>query len=126
MAIHVRSSFSNREGTWVSDALAAQREGNGMDQPIITGVAHDRSEATVTVSGIPDKVGGAAQLVRVVARSGINIDMIVQSTSRSTGQADMAFRLPSRDGQVAMAALRGVQGVLGLAALDFADGSGER
>ncbi len=125
MAIHVRSSFSNREGTWVSDALAAQREGNGMDQPIITGVAHDRSEATVTVSGIPDKVGVAAQLFRVVARSGINIDMIVQSTSRSTGQADISFTLPRQDGQIAMTALRGVQEEIGFDSLVFDDRIGK-
>jgi aspartate kinase len=125
MAIHVRSSFSNREGTWVSDALAAQREGNGMDQPIITGVAHDRSEATVTVSGIPDKVGVAAQIFRVVARSGINIDMIVQSTSRSTGQADISFTLPRQDGQTAMTALRGVQDEIGFDSLVFDDSIGK-
>jgi aspartate kinase len=125
MAIHVRSSFSSREGTWVSDALAAQREGNGMDKPIITGVAHDRSEATVTVSGIPDKVGVAAKIFRVVARSGINIDMIVQSTSRSTGQADISFTLPRQDGQTAMTALRSVQDEVGFDSLVFDDRIGK-
>ncbi len=125
MAIHVRSSFSNREGTWVSDALAARAEGTRMDQPIITGVAHDRSEATVTVSGIPDKVGVAAQIFRVVARSGINIDMIVQSTSRSTGQADISFTLPRQDGQTAMTALRGVQDEVGFDSLVFDDAIGK-
>jgi aspartate kinase len=125
MAIHVRSSFSNREGTWVSDALAAKREGDGMDQPIITGVAHDRSEATVTVSGIPDKVGVAAKIFRVLAGSGINIDMIVQSTSRSTGQADISFTLPRQDGQTAMTALRAVQDEIGFDSLVFDDSIGK-
>jgi aspartate kinase len=125
MAIHVRSSFSSREGTWVSDALAAQGEGDGMDKPIITGVAHDRSEATVTVSGIPDKVGVAAKIFRVVARSGINIDMIVQSTSRSTGQADISFTLPRQDGQTAMTALRSVQDEVGFDSLVFDDRIGK-
>jgi aspartate kinase len=125
MAIHVRSSFSNREGTWVSDARAARAEGNEMDQPIITGVAHDRSEATVTVSGIPDKVGVAAKIFRTVARSGINIDMIVQSTSRSTGQADISFTLPRHDGQTAMTALRGVQDEIGFDSLVFDDRIGK-
>jgi aspartate kinase len=125
MAIHVRSSFSSREGTWVSDALAASREGDGMDKPIITGVAHDRSEATVTVSGIPDKVGVAAKIFRVVARSGINIDMIVQSTSRSTGQADISFTLPRQDGQTAMTALRSVQDEVGFDSLVFDDRIGK-
>jgi aspartate kinase len=125
MAIHVRSSFSNREGTRVSDALAAQVEGDAMDQPIITGVAHDRSEATVTVSGIPDKVGVAAKIFRVLARAGINIDMIVQSTSRSTGQADISFTLPRQDGQTAMTALRGVQEEVGFDSLVFDDRIGK-
>jgi aspartate kinase len=125
MAIHVRSSFSNKEGTWVSDALAARAEGNGMDQPIITGVAHDRSEATVTVSGIPDKVGVAAKIFRAVARSAINIDMIVQSTSRSTGQADISFTLPRQDGQTAMTALREVQDEIGFDSLVFDDRIGK-
>ena len=125
MAIHVRSSFSNREGTWVSDALAAQAKENGMDQPIITGVAHDRSEATVTVSGIPDKVGVAAKMFRALARAGINIDMIVQSTSRSTGQADISFTLPRQDGQTAMTALRGVQDEIGFDSLVFDDRIGK-
>ncbi len=125
MAIHVRSSFSNREGTWVSDELAARAEGNRMDQPIITGVAHDRSEATVTVSGIPDKVGVAAKIFRILARSGINIDMIVQSTSRATGQADISFTLPRQDGQTAMTALRGVQDEIGFDSLVFDDAIGK-
>jgi len=125
MAIHVRSSFSSREGTWVSDSLAARAEGNAMDQPIITGVAHDRSEATITVSGIPDKVGVAAKIFRTVAKSGINIDMIVQSTSRSTGQADISFTLPRQDGQTAMTALRGVQDEIGYDSLVFDDRIGK-
>ena len=125
MAIHVRSSFSSREGTWVTEAPAVKPEENGMDQPIITGVAHDRSEATITVSGIPDKVGVAAQIFRVVAQSGINIDMIVQSTSRSTGQADISFTLPRQDGQTAMTVLRGVQEEVGFDSLIFDDRIGK-
>jgi aspartate kinase len=125
MPIHVRSSFSSREGTWVTQAVVADSEESGMDQPIITGVAHDRSEATITVSGIPDKVGVAAKIFRVVARSGINIDMIVQSTSRSTGQADISFTLPRQDGQTAMTALRGVQDEIGYDSLVYDDRIGK-
>lgn len=125
MPIHVRSSFSNSEGTWVTAPRAEEGEEHGMDQPIITGVAHDRSEATITVSGIPDKVGVAAKIFRVLARSGINIDMIVQSTSRSTGQADISFTLPRQDGQTAMTALRGVQEEIGFDSLVFDDRIGK-
>jgi aspartate kinase len=104
--IHVRSSFTSRDGTWVSRASQPRAEGAAMDQPIITGVAHDRGEATITVTGIPDKVGVAAAIFRAVATAGINIDMIVQSTSRVTGRADISFTLPRQDVEAAMTALR--------------------
>jgi len=128
MPIHVRSSFSSREGTWVTNsavAAAGESEESRMDQPIITGVAHDRSEATITVSGIPDKIGVAAKIFRAVAKPGINIDMIVQSTSRSTGQADISFTLPRQDGQAAMTALRGVQDEIGYDSLVYDDRIGK-
>jgi aspartate kinase len=128
MPIHVRSSFSSRDGTWVvgsASAAGTDSEESGMDQPIITGVAHDRSEATITVSGIPDKVGVAAKIFRTVANAAINIDMIVQSTSRSTGQADISFTLPRQDGQTAMTALRGVQDDIGYDSLVFDDRVGK-
>src|SRR6185437_16375685 len=64
--IHVRSSFSSREGTWVRDTGSAA-EGGAMEQPIISGVAHDRSEAKITVAGVPDVIGEAAKIFRVIA-----------------------------------------------------------
>jgi len=128
MPIHVRSSFSSREGTWVTEAVperGEQPEEDAMDQPIITGVAHDRSEATITVAGVPDKVGIAARIFREVADAGINIDMIVQSTSSSTGRADISFTLPRQDGQAAMTKLRDVQGEIGYESLVFDDSVGK-
>jgi aspartate kinase len=107
--IHVRSSFSNRTGTWVSDK-PYEVEGPGMEQAIISGVAHDRSEAKVTVAGVPDVVGQAAKIFRAIATAGINIDMIVQNISAAaTGLTDISFTLPRDDGEAALAALRGVQ-----------------
>lgn len=89
--IHVRSSFSGLEGTWVMD----ETEGEVMEDPIIAGVAHDRSEAKITVIGIPDVPGSAARLFEAVARSGTNIDMIVQNVSvTATGITDISFTLP--------------------------------
>ncbi len=89
--IHVRSSFSGLEGTWVMD----ETEGEVMEDPIIAGVAHDRSEAKITVIGIPDVPGSAARLFEAVARSGTNIDMIVQNVSATaTGITDISFTLP--------------------------------
>jgi aspartate kinase len=107
--IHVRSSFSNRPGTWVSDE-AREAEGPGMEQAIISGVAHDRSEAKVTVMGVPDIVGQAAKIFRAIATAGINIDMIVQNISAATtGLTDISFTLPRDDGKAALAALRALQ-----------------
>jgi aspartate kinase len=107
--IHVRSSFSNRPGTWVSDE-PREAEGPGMEQAIISGVAHDRSEAKVTVLGVPDVVGQAAKIFRAIAAAGINIDMIVQNISAATtGLTDISFTLPRADGEAALAALRSVQ-----------------
>ena len=107
--IHVRSSFSNRPGTWVSDE-PRDAEGPGMEQAIISGVAHDRSEAKVTVKGVPDIVGQAAKIFQAIATAGINIDMIVQNISAATtGLTDISFTLPRDDGEAALAALRAVQ-----------------
>jgi aspartate kinase len=123
--IHVRSSFSNREGTWVKEAGPAG-EGGSMEQPIISGVAHDRSEAKITVAGVPDVVGEAAKIFRVIAGAGINIDMIVQNISAATtGLTDISFTLPRADGEAAMAALRAVQSDVGFETLLYDDRIGK-
>jgi len=123
--IHVRSSFSNRRGTWVSDE-PREAEGPGMEQPIISGVAHDRSEAKVTVMGVPDVVGQAAKIFRAIATAGINIDMIVQNISAATtGLTDISFTLPRADGEAALAALRAVQGDTGYEDLLYDDRIGK-
>src|SRR5687768_16429905 len=74
MPIHVRSSFSKLNGTWIADL---DQEGSNMEQAIIAGVAHDRSEAKITVVGVPDKVGEAARIFEALADAQINLDMIV-------------------------------------------------
>jgi aspartate kinase len=123
--IHVRSSFSNRTGTWVGDE-PPEVEGPGMEQAIISGVAHDRSEAKVTVAGVPDVVGQAAKIFRAIATAGINIDMIVQNISAAaTGLTDISFTLPRDDGEAALAALRAVQQEIGFENLLYDDRIGK-
>jgi len=125
MPIHVRSSFSNRTGTRISQTDETD-EGATVEQAIISGVAHDRSEAKVTVAGVPDKVGVAAQIFRTVAAAGINIDMIVQNISAATtGLTDISFTLPRDDGEAAMAALRDLQPDIGFATLLYHDRIGK-
>src|SRR5690606_7018368 len=87
--IHVRSSFSSKVGTWISNDDDSQSEESSMEDPIIAGVAHDRSQGKITVKGVPDVPGAAARLFAVVAGAGANVDMIVQNVSSSaTGLTD--------------------------------------
>jgi aspartate kinase len=128
--IHVRSSFSNREGTWVTDAELAidgeARKDDVMEQAIISGVAQDRGEAKITVVGVPDKVGEAARIFRAIAETGINIDMIVQNISAAaTGRTDISFTLPREDGHAAMARLGQLQDEVGFDSLLYDDRIGK-
>ena len=125
MPIHVRSSFSEKEGTWVVTAEDVKKE-DTVEAAIITGVAHDRSQAKITVVGVPDKPGEAASIFRAVADAQINIDMIVQNVSAaSTGLTDISFTLPRGEGQTAMAALARLQGTVGFDRLQYDDGVGK-
>ena len=122
MPIHVRSSFSRRTGTWVVD----DAEGRDMEQALIAGVAHDRSEAKLTVVGVPDKVGKAARIFEAVAAGQTNIDMIVQNVSvAATGRTDISFTLPRTDGQSAVAALAGIKDEVGYEQLMYDDTIGK-
>lgn len=124
MPVHVRSSFSQKEGTWV---IPDQQEGAApMEQPIIAGVAHDRSEAKITVVGVPDKVGEAARIFEALAGSEVNIDMVVQNVSAAaTGRTDISFTLPRADGQTAMSALARIQDEVGYEQLLYNDQIGK-
>ncbi|MCW2904489.1 MAG: aspartate kinase [Streptosporangiaceae bacterium] len=124
--IHVRSSFSQKEGTWVVDSVDADTEGGDMEQAIISGVAHDRSEAKITVVGVPDKVGEAATIFEVLSDAEINLDMIVQNVSAaSTGRTDISFTLPRTDGQAAMTALNKIKARIGFESLRYDDRIGK-
>ncbi|MEP6800110.1 MAG: aspartate kinase [Lapillicoccus sp.] len=131
MPIHVRSSFSPYEGTWVTDTAyttgrPGAQQGETVEAPIIAGVAHDRSEAKITVVGVPDRAGMAAEIFRAVAAAEINIDMIVQNVSASeTGLTDISFTLPKTDGQVGVQALGRIQDKVGFATILYDDHIGK-
>ncbi|AJC56972.1 MULTISPECIES: aspartate kinase [Streptomyces] len=117
--IHVRSSFSGLKGTWVSNEPQGDRP---MEQAIISGVAHDTSEAKVTVVGVPDKPGEAARIFRAIADSEVNIDMVVQNVSAaSTGLTDISFTLPKAEGRKAVAALEKTRAAVGFDSLRYDD-----
>lgn len=125
VVIHVRSSFSGHEGTLVTDEPYGEGD-ETMEQPIISGVAHDRSEAKVTVVGVPDVPGTAAQIFEVVAAAEVNIDMIVQNVSAAaTGLTDISFTAPAADGQRAITALQAAQGAIGFESLQYDDTIGK-
>ena len=122
MPIHVRSSYSNKPGTVVAGSM----EDLPVEQALITGVAHDRSEAKITIVGVPDEPGEAARIFETVALAETNIDMIVQNVStEGTGRTDISFTLPKSDGPTAMAALQKVQEKVGFKGLLFDDHIGK-
>ncbi len=109
VAVHVRSSFTDRPGTWVKDLDDVQK-GPGMEQALITGIAHERGDAKVTVVGVPDQVGRAATIFTALGEADINIDIIVQNVSRvDTSRTDISFTLPTKDARKAIETLKSIQ-----------------
>ncbi|APE22472.1 MULTISPECIES: aspartate kinase [Streptomyces] len=124
--IHVRSSFSGLQGTWVSNEPLSDAKDQKVEQAIISGVAHDTSEAKITVVGVPDKPGEAAAIFRAVADAEINIDMIVQNVSAaSTGLTDISFTLPKAEGRKAIDALEKAKTAIGFDSLRYDDQIGK-
>ena len=119
--VHVRSSFSDKPGTWVKHI----DEEDSVENPIITGIAHDRHEAKITVVGVPDRVGAAAEVFTTVAAADINIDMIVQNVSVEGGTTAISFTLPQSDGDKAMDALRAAQATIGFTEVIYNDKIGK-
>ena len=125
--LHVRSSFSAKDGTWISDRPASPelkglvpdaafldpKEGQ-MEQPIISGIAHDRGQDKITVAGVPNHPGRAAMVFQTIAAAGANIDMIVQNIPvADPTRANITFTIPEADAQVALDALESAKDEIG-------------
>ena len=93
--VHVRSSFSEEEGTMVVN------EDSGMERLVVSGVTHDKNQARITLKKVPDQPGIAAKIFTPIADSGIVVDMIIQNT-RAGGQTDLTFTVPRADYQTAL------------------------
>ncbi|MEV0106587.1 aspartate kinase [Nocardia sp. NPDC050799] len=120
--VHVRSSYTDKQGTYVYGSM----EDIPLEQAILTGVAHDRSEAKVTVVGLPDEPGYAAKVFRYVAESEINIDMVLQNISKvETGKTDITFTLPKADGVRAVEMLSKYQSDIGFSQVLYDDHIGK-
>ena len=123
LPIHVRSSFTTNEGTWV---VKDHPQGGEMEQAIIAGIAHDKSEAKITIVGVPDRTGVAARIFQAIADADINIDMIVQNVSAAaTGLTDISFTLPKDEGAEATTILQKLQGEVGFASIKYDDQVGK-
>lgn len=92
--IHVRSSFTWEEGTWVVGRHHERMK--NMEEPVISGVVQDASESKITVLGVPDRPGVSADIFEALALANVNVDMIVQNTSTS-GTTDISFTVPKAD-----------------------------
>jgi aspartate kinase len=121
VTLHVRSSFNNNEGTLVVNP----KEGENVEEPIITGVAADLSEAKITVVGVPDIPGKAARIFTIVATTGANIDMIVQNSSTASGLTDISFTLPKSETHTVLAALDAEKSDVGFDSLQHDDQIGK-
>lgn len=119
--IHVRSSFSWEPGTWVvpEDEMETR-----MEDPVISAVTHDLSEAKITVARVPDRPGIAARLFRTLADGSVNLDMIVQNVSHD-GTTDISFTVPKADLAIALEACRSHADEFGAAEIVADDGIGK-
>src|SRR5215207_9341932 len=120
--VHVRSSYSDKPGTVVTASI----EDIPMEDAIITGVAHDRSEAKVTIVGIPDVPGYAAKVFRAVADADVNIDMVLQNISKiEDGKTDITFTCSRDSGPVAVEKLTAAQQEIGFTKVLYDDHIGK-
>ncbi|MEU7633510.1 aspartate kinase [Nocardia sp. NPDC049220] len=120
--VHVRSSYTDKQGTLVYGSM----EDIPVEQALLTGVAHDRSEAKVTVVGLSDEPGYAAKVFRAIADAEINIDMVLQNISKiETGKTDITFTLPKADGARAVELLTKRQGEIGFSQVLYDDHIGK-
>jgi aspartate kinase len=120
--LRVRSSYNDKPGSLITGSL----EDIPMEQAIFTGVAHDRSEGKVTVTGVPDTPGHAARIFRTVADADINIDMVLQNISHEADKrTDITFTLPRADGPTAVAALGRARAEIGFDEVVYDDNVGK-
>jgi aspartate kinase len=112
--VHVRSTFKTDPGTLVT------KEDRNMEAVVVTGIAHDRGQAKVTIRGVPDRPGIAAQVFGTVSDHGIVVDMIVQNVSRD-GMSDISFTVPRSDRPTVVATLEAVAKKIGAESVTYDD-----
>lgn len=120
----VRSSFSNEPGTTVY--VDSPEEENEVEEATIAGVAHDLSQAKITVVGVPDVPGSAAKIFNIVSQQGANVDMIVQNVqTQNDGVTDISFTLPQTSADLVLKALNAAESEIGFESIRFDDQIGK-
>lgn len=129
LKLHVRSSFSQLEGTLVipdNEGMETNLKEIPLEQPLVSGVAHDRSQAKVTVIGVPDVPGSAAKVFGILNETNVNLDMIVQNVSTDRPDVtDISFTLPQDQGAAALAALEAKKAELGFEEVQYNESIGK-
>ncbi|WP_144791553.1 aspartate kinase [Kocuria palustris] len=129
--LHVRSSFTHHEGTWVipspdDTTVPVHTQEIPLEQPLIAGIAHDRTQAKITVVGVPDRPGIASGIFRLLADAKVNVDMIVQNVSVADEKTtDLSVTIPEAQGDLAMSLLRAADQKIGYASLEYNDQVGK-
>ena len=113
LPLRVLSAFEDKPGTDV----VAELSGDQMERNLIAGIAADRNEARVTLTGVPDQPGTVAQVISPIAEAGIQVDMIVHAATPDTGASDLTFTVPRASLAQAMAVIEQRKGTIGYASL---------
>ncbi len=119
--LHVRSSFSDSTGTIVYDPAQGVSEVE-MEEAIVSGIAADMNDAKITIVGVPDAPGRAAEIFGIVAKTDVNVDMIVQNVSGADSRrTDISFTVPAQEGHRVVAMLRDAEAEIGYTTLQYDD-----
>jgi aspartate kinase len=119
--VQVLSSFTGDDApmadTLPGTMIVGEEEIDEMERQLITGIAHDKNEAKITLTSVPDKPGAVASIFEPLADGGINVDMIIQNIAHQTGSTDVTFTVPSADLPRSIDLLTGAQDKIGFASL---------
>jgi aspartate kinase len=113
LPLRVLSAFEDRPGT----DIVAELSGDQMERNLIAGIAADRNEARITLTGVPDKPGTVAAAISPIAEAGIPVDMIVHAATPNSGASDLTFTVPRASLAQAMSVIESGRGEIGYADL---------
>jgi aspartate kinase len=111
--VRVLSSFEDGDDPDRGTLIVGEGEVDDMERQLITGIAHDKNEAKITLTSVPDRPGSVASIFAPLAEAGINVDMIVQNVAHSAGSTDVTFTVPAADLARSLEVLGGAREAIG-------------